>query len=500
MDGTMIADWVAEEFSSIDFGDTRLDRRLKTSVTAFSKVGESTPENCLEAGELKGMYRLVNNTKVDCQQILKEHENSAIQRCRREKKVYVLSDSSEIDLTKPKIVVEGAGPIGAGTRRGFYFHPSYAVNAEGTALGMIDHVIWSRSFDSLQRSAEEKRSLRSEACFEEKETWRWLEIQQNNEQLARSMPSTHFIMVADSEADISELLSESGEFPDNFDIIIRGCHNHRIDDTQSLAQQTTTTPVVKEGHNLKVDNALRVAPVRFILPVEVPSKPAPVTPDDKKRKRRQQRSAHTAILSVRAMRLTLSAISRPGGTSLKPSTLNVVELLEENPPESDVPIHWVLFTTLPIDTDEDLKAVIDGYTKRWMVELFFKTLKSGLKVEGMKYRKLKGYLAAFAVSSVVAWRIEYLKTAARNDPQASCSKYCSQHEWISVVTFLEKKKPDLQNPPTISEFVLMVARLGGYINKKAQGPPGSRTIWRGMKRMSAIVQAYEIFSDVRCGV
>lgn len=491
----MIAEWVAEEFSLIDLGDARLDRRLKKSVTAVAKVGESTPDNCLEAGELKGMYRLVNNANVDCQKILEEHESSTIERCRNEDLVYLLSDTTEVDLTKPKIVVEGAGPIGAGTRRGFYFHPSYAVNSQGTSLGMVDHVIWARSYDSLELSTQEKRSLKSRACFEEKETWRWLEIQQNNEQLARSMPSTHFVMVADSEADISELLSQSDDFPENFDIIIRGCHNHRIDKTPSIEGV-----IPQVNCNLKVDDALRVAPVRFELPIEVPSKPAPITPGDKKRKRRQQRSAHTAILSVRAMQLTLSAISRHGGTSLKPSTLNVVELREENPPESDVPVHWVLFTTLPIDTDEDLNAVIDGYTKRWMVELYFKTLKSGLKIEDMKYRTLKRYLAAFAISAVVAWRIEYLKMAARNDPQASCSKYCTQQEWVPVVTFLEKKKPEIQNPPTISEFVSMVARLGGYINKKAQGPPGSRTLWRGMKRVSAIVEAYQIFTDARCGV
>ena len=344
----MIAEWVANEFSSIDLGDKRLDRRLKRSVTAVSKVGESTPDNCLQGGELKGMYRLVGNAKVDCQQILQEHQSSTIRRCGNEDLVYLLSDTTEADLTKPKIVVEGAGPIGAGTRRGFYFHPSYAINQRGTPLGMVDHVIWARPYDSLELTAKEKRSRKSQACFEEKETWRWLEIQQNNEQLARSIPTTNFVMVADSEADISELLSESGDFPENFDIIIRGCHNHRLSNTQANQQATTgQTP-----GNLKVNEALRATAVRFEIPVDVPARPKPITPADKKRKRRQQRSAHTAILSVRTARLTLEGISRRGSTSLKPSTLNAVELYEENPPVSDVPIHWVLFTTLPINTEK----------------------------------------------------------------------------------------------------------------------------------------------------
>ena len=492
----MIAEWVSDEFSSIDLGDKRLDSRLKQSVTAVSKVGESTPDNCLQGGELKGMYRLVDNAKVDCQRILQEHQCSTIRRCGEEDLVYLLSDTTEVDLTKPKIVVQGAGPIGAGTRRGFYFHPSYAVNQDGTPLGMIDHIIWARPYDSLELTAKEKRSRKSQACFEEKETWRWLEIQQNNEQLARSVPTTNFVMVADSEADISELLSQSDDFPENFDIIIRGCHNHRLINTQADEQATTG----QATENSKVNEALRATAVLFEIPVDVPARPKPITPADKKRRRRQQRSAHRAILSVRTARLTLAGIGRPGNTSLKPSALNVVELYEENPPESDVPIRWVLFTTLPIDTEKQIKAVIDGYIKRWLVELYFKTLKSGLKIEEMKYRTLKRYLAAFAISCVVAWRIEYLKAAARNDPQAPCRKYFTDQEWVPIFVFMEKRQADIEHPPTISQFITLIARLGGYINKKSQGPPGSKTIWRGIKRSDAIVQAFQIFNDVRCGV
>lgn len=497
MDVQMIAEWVADEFASIDFGDKRLNQRLKTSVSAMAKIGESTPDNCLESGELKGVYRLVDNEKVNCEEILKEHQESTARRCADEEVVYLLSDATEVDLTKPKIVVDGVGPIGAGKRKGFYFHPSYAVNQQATPLGLVDHVIWTRDPASLKLTTKEKNAERKRACFEEKESWRWLEIQQNNEQLARSIPGTNFVMVADSEAAIGELLAECNDFPENFDIIIRGCQDHCLANAQPIDALGIAGQVIE---NCKLDDALKLAPVRFEMSVDVPAQPEPILPEDKTRQRRQQRSKHTAILSVRTLQVTLSAYRRAGGGTLKPAVLNVVELYEENPPESDTPIRWVLFTTLPIGTEAEVKAVVSGYTKRWMVELFFKTLKSGLKIEDMKYQMLKRHLVAFAMAVVVAWRIEHLKTAARNDPKAPCDKYFTAEEWIPIVTFVQKKRADPQHPPTINEFVTMIARLGGYINKKSQGPPGAKTLWRGMKRTDAIVQAFKIFNDLTCGV
>ena len=108
--------------------------------------------------------------------------------------------------------------------------------------------------------------------------------------------------------------------------------------------------------------------------------------------------------------------------------INVVEALEKNPPEGEAPIRWVLFTTLPIQTVEEMESVLDGYCNRWAVELYFKTLKSGLNIENMKYETLDRYVVAFSILTVVAWRVEYLKGATRSDPGSSCEKYFTPGE------------------------------------------------------------------------
>jgi len=144
--------------------------------------------------------------------------------------------------------------------------------------------------------------------------------------------------------------------------------------------------------------------------------------------------------------------------------------------------------------------VLKGYRLRWPVETYFKTLKSGLKIEDLKYETLSRYLVAFSMLAVVAWRVEHLKMAARAKPDSPCSDYYSEQEWMAIVTFVTRKPADSAMPPTLSKFVCMVAQLGGYINKKSQGPPGSKTLWRGMAQFETIVDAYRIFRPVTYGV
>lgn len=489
----MIPAWIDQELMDVDFGDARLNKRLKLCVSRFSRVAESTPHACNDIAELKATYRFADNSKVDMDQILAQHNQASRLRCSENRMVYLIQDTSEFDLTKPKKQVEGVGPLGTNHRQGFFYHPLYALDQDGVSLGVVDQVVWTRDPKSLDLSAKEKKALRQQACFEEKESYRWLEMLQGGEQIARSCPGTTFIHVADSEADICELFCDTSEFPENYQLIVRGCH------TRSIVAATDSVDS-QEIDAATVGEALAQATPRFQRSVWIGGRDEPITPDDKKRSRKQPRDARKAALSMRAITVTIAGPRRPGGGTLRDVTLNVVEALEENPPEDDTPVHWFLFTTMPIESDEDVQAVVDGYHMRWPVETYFKTLKSGMKIEDLKYERLDRYLVAFAMLSVVAWRIEYLKTAARAKPESPCSTYYEPHQWMAIVAFVTRQPADPSCPPTLSEFVSLVAQLGGYINKKSQGPPGSKTLWRGMAQFETIVEAYTIFAPMTCGV
>ncbi len=487
----MVADWVEEEFRTADLGDKRVNQRLKRCVDQFAVIAESTPHACRSGADLKATYRFVSNARVDMSKVFSEHNRASLERASQEKLVYVIQDTTEVDLTKPQQQVVGAGPLRSDKTRGFYYHPAYAVSGEGVSLGVVDQVIWARDAESLKSSSKARESQRNKASFEEKESIRWLEMQQSAEQLARATPQTTFVCVADSEADIFELFSEAASFPDNFHLLIRGCHNRKI-----TAASDSSSPI--EASTLY--DALASATVRYQTTIAVGGRDESQLPGDQKRARKQAKTARKAELAIRAISVTIAGPRRPGGGTLEDSKLNIVEAVEEQPPEGEPSVRWVLLTTLPINTNEEIESVLKGYRMRWSVETYFKTLKSGLKIEKMKYETLDRYLTAFAMLAAVAWRVEYIKTAARSSPESPCEDYFSSTEWKSIFAFVKRAVPDPSAPPTIAEFLLLIAQLGGYINKKSQGPPGSKTIWRGMAKFDTIVQAYQIFSDLRCGV
>ena len=62
-------------------------------------------------------------------------------------------------------------------------------------------------------------------------------------------------------------------------------------------------------------------------------------------------------------------------------TVNVVDVFEPQPPLDEEPIAWTLLTSQPIDTVEQQIAIVDIYRARWLIEEFFKAVKTGCDYE-----------------------------------------------------------------------------------------------------------------------
>ena len=483
----MIAPWVARELSDISCGDKRLDQRAKLCVSQFARIAESTPDACQGVAASEATYRLAKNSKVGMMEFFAEHNRSTVDRTSQESRVFLIQDTTVFDLTKPVRQVQGAGPIEREQRRGFFYHPLYAVSSKGLVLGVADQVVWTRGELEVGLTKAEKEKQRKQACFEEKESARWLEMQQSGEQIARANPQTTYIAMGDSEADIHELLCEAPSFPENYHLLIRACQPRAIQAAAVLDASGSSQPILDAT---SLDEALAKAEVRYQKQVDVGARTSLIAAETHSRKK--SREARTATVSVRAIQVTIRGPKRPGG-KLPDVTLNVVEGVEENPPPDAEPIRWVLLTTLPIGTLEEIAFVLDSYCLRWLIELFFKTLKSGLQIEKLKYRTLDAYLTAFAMLAIVAWRIEYLNSAARAEPETSCQAYFEPEQWIPVYLYATKQTSVPETPPTVNEFLLLIAKLGGYTYRKSKAPPGSKTIWRGMRRAEVVIEAFQTF-------
>jgi hypothetical protein len=177
------------------------------------------------------------------------------------------------------------------------------------------------------------------------------------------------VCVADSEADIYEVFAEPrGEYPVHW--LIRACQNRALngDAGQRLRDRVLATRVLYE------------------VELKIRGRSAKLATED--RARRQNRETRRATVEVRAATVTLRAHYRPD-RKLPPVTVNVVLVREPNPPAGETPVEWILVTTLPIDTLEQVRTIVEYYCQRWGIELFFKELKSTLGFHQYRFREFE---------------------------------------------------------------------------------------------------------------
>jgi transposase-like protein/transposase Tn5 family protein/DDE family transposase len=470
--------WVAEEMATVDLNDQRLSQRLRLILSQLAAhPTASLPAACGGYAEITAAYRFFDNDKVGFDGVLQPHIDRTRARTAAQRVVLVVPDTTEIDVTRPEQQVQGAGPLDGGTRRGVFLHLMHAFTPDGTPLGTLQAIPWSRD-DDKPANATMTRGERAATPIEEKESFRWkLSISQAIEQ-AGGCPQTQIICVADSEADIYEVIAEGMEEPRTADWIIRSCQDRAlVDDLEDAV-----------GLDSLREEVL-AAPVLYRQTLQVRGRKAKVACED--RGRRQPRQSRQAVVEVRAARVTLRAPYRQAG-QLRDVTVNAVLVTEVNPPEDDVPVEWLLLTSLPIDTIDQVHLIVQYYCTRWMVEIFFRTLKSGCRVEARRFERVDRLLPCVAVYLIVAWRTLYVCRLGRSCPEISCEAVFAAEEWQSVYQVVKREKPP-KHPPKLQEMVRLVAQLGGYVNRKRDDEPGPQTVWLGLQRLHDIALCWQVF-------
>jgi hypothetical protein len=177
-------------------------------------------------------------------------------------------------------------------------------------------------------------------------------------------------------------------------------------------------------------------------------------------------------------------------------TVNVVQVKEVDPPAGEEPIEWLLLTSLPIATQGEILRVIQTYCLRWMIELYFRVLKQGCRVEDRLFETMDRVNRFLAVALIVAWRTLYVTRLGREFPDLDCEAVFEASEWKAVYQVTQKKTPP-KSPPKLQEMVRMVAQLGGYVNRPRADEPGAETIWKGLQRMHDMARCWDLFGPGR---
>lgn len=167
-------------------------------------------------------------------------------------------------------------------------------------------------------------------------------------------------------------------------------------------------------------------------------------------------------------------------------------LVEETDcPDGEDPIRWLLVTTLPIDTEEMIQTIIRYYSTRWQIEVYFRTLKSGCRVEYRRFEELDRMMNCVALLAVVAWRVMYITYIGRTCPDMECEAVFEPSEWKSVYAILRRKIPT-KGCPKLQDIVRAVATLGGFVDRPSNHP-GTQSIWIGLQRCYDLSNAWDTF-------
>jgi hypothetical protein len=470
----MLSDWVLDEMKTANLEDKRLDKRLRMVLSQLAEhPTASIPAACGGNAEMTAAYRLFDNEKATFERILEAHAEATQERIGVQPVVVLVQDSTEIDLTRPTRAVLGAGPLDGGARAGALLHVMHAFTPDGTPLGTTHAVAWTRGAGST--CAELSRGERWATPLHEKESQRWVTALEAAQGIAAHSPATQCICVADSEADIYEMFVTGTAQGTSIDWVVRAAQDRAVR--------------CNNGDLARLRDELLAGDVRFTQRIQVRGRDTKVSCEA--RGRRQARESREAIVEVRATQVTLRPPRRPDG-KLPEVTVNAVLVHESSPPAGEIAVEWLLVTSLPIHDAEEVRRVIQLYSVRWMIEVFFRVLKSGCRVEERRFQELDRLLTCLAVYLIVAWRALYVCRLGRSCPDIPCDAVFEPAEWKAVWKVVRGEDPP-STPPPLGTMVRIVAQLGGYINRKRTDPPGPQTLWIGLQRMHDFALCWQMF-------
>jgi hypothetical protein len=444
--------WATQEMLTANLGDERLNRRAARVLNRLADRPEGSVPSAFQSwSETLAAYRFFDNQKVTAEKVLEPHRDATLKRAEEFPVVLCVQDTTELDFTG-RSGLQGLGPLSYEAALGLYIHPTLAVTPERLCLGVVDHWSWVRDPEDHGGKDRQHRLKRS---IEEKESLRWVEGYRRVCDWQSTLRNTQLVYLADRDSDLFELFEEgqSGEA----DWLIRGSQDRALVEGGLLWQ------TIREAQVLGT--------MEFDLPATA------------------QRAKRHVIQTLRTARLKLRPPYRP---DKKLPVVEVTAILawEEEPPEGVEPIEWLLLTNLVIANAAEAQEKVQWYVCRWQIEIYFRILKSGCKVEELQLQDRDRLEVALALYMIVAWRVLYLIMLGRTVPDLSCEAVLAPEEWKAVYLVTQKKRPP-SHPPKLQEILVLIAGLGGFLARKGDGLPGPKALWIGLQRTRDFVIALQ---------
>lgn len=152
----------------------------------------------------------------------------------------------------------------------------------------------------------------------------------------------------------------------------------------------------------------------------------------------------------------------------------------------------MLLTTVEVSSLEQACERLAWYAKRWGIEVYHRTLKSGCRIEDRQLETAESLQSCLALDMVVARRIYHLPILGREVPELPCSVFFEKAEWKALYILVNHTTDLPAKEPTLREAIRMVASLGGFLGRKGDGEPGTTTLWRGLQSLASATALYRV--------
>jgi len=463
--------WAEQQFATVQVSDVRRAKRVKKIAAAMAaNPGQSIPQLCATAYDVKATYTFLRHEEATPDNLQAGHREGVKEALQRPGVYLLVEDTTDMGWSGKQPIV-GLGPVGNGRegQQGFQLHTVLGVRwpqsrVTGVAshrpavevLGVCDQQYHVRGPRPVE--ARGARSLRRKRRERESQVW-----ERASQRLgpAPANPEVRWVRVCDRGADIYEHLQACGEL--GYGFVVRAAQD------RALVEAATG----QKGGRLFPTARAMAALGEFTL--ELRSRP--------------QRPARRARLQVGATQVCLCAPQRPGRKqgSNPPIVCTAVRVWEVDAPGGIEPLEWILLCDSQVNTLAEALPCVLQYATRWVIEEYHKALKSGLGAERLQLETAAGLMAAIAIMSVVALRLLDLRERVRVEPEAAAEEAGLAPLELEVLQL--KAGRALR---TVREVALAIGRLGGHLNRRADGMPGWQALWRGMHTLQTLVEGVRL--------
>lgn len=444
-------EWAIKNFGNAALFNKKKVNRLVTIARRLAEAKGTSLARLFDSWyDTKATYNLLKQSIMTPNIIQNPHRKMVFQNIKKwSGDVLAIEDASEFEWNH-KEPIEGLGPIGSGRDcdQGFILHSTLAIGVAKKGkleiLGLPFQQYYTRP---PVRKTKQARARSNELI--ETDLWR-------NVIKEKALPAaSKVIRVCDRAADIYEIFTETKEYGCRHIIRLRHDRIALSEDAQIKSLMTNCEIMGQTQIEKRVKDATKSEIIK---------------------------------LNMNWKQVSLRAPARPGFSigKLPDFKETVVHVWGES--ENGEAIEWFLYTDMKVNSVKDANKVIQYYALRWVIEIYHKILKTGLKAENLQLETAHAIFAAISIMSIVGLRILDLRERLRMNPEAPAKE--SGLDELELKVLEKYLKRELK---TVKCVALAIGRLGGHQNRKSDGMPGVLSLWWGMSRLLGIMEGVRLY-------